>query len=57
LVARAFQPAPETAGTQAATIMVFSASIQLAREPETFAYERVIAEFERWLSVGMNGKD
>ncbi len=43
----------------ASAIIAFikGASIQLAREPETFAYARVIAEFERWLSVGVNGKD
>ena len=43
----------------ASTIIAFikGASIQLAREPETFAYERVIAEFERWLSIGGNRKD
>lgn len=32
-------------------------SIQLAREPEIFAYERVVAEFERWLSVDVEGGD
>jgi len=43
----------------ASAIIAFikGASIQLVREPETFAYARVIAEFERWLSVGVNGKD
>ncbi|MDQ2785065.1 MAG: TetR family transcriptional regulator C-terminal domain-containing protein, partial [Chloroflexota bacterium] len=43
----------------ASAIMAFikGASIQLAREPEAFAYARVIAEFERWLSSGVNGKD
>ncbi len=43
----------------ASTIIAFikGASIQLAQESETFAYERVIAEFERWLSIGRNGKD
>ncbi len=41
----------------ASAIIAFikGASIQLAREPETFAYERVVAEFERWLSVGVEG--
>lgn len=35
----------------ASAIIAFikGASIQLAREPETFAYERVVAQFERWL--------
>ncbi|MDQ6833445.1 MAG: TetR/AcrR family transcriptional regulator [Chloroflexota bacterium] len=43
----------------ASTIIAFikGTSIQLAREPETFPYARVIAEFERWLSVDVNGKD
>jgi len=37
----------------ASAIIAFikGASIQLAREPETFAYERVVAQFERWLSA------
>jgi len=37
----------------ASAIIAFikGASIQLAREPETFAYERVVAQFERWLST------
>ncbi len=41
----------------ASAIIAFikGASFQLAREPETFAYERVVAEFERWLSVGVEG--
>jgi len=41
----------------ASAIIAFikGASIQLAREPETFAYERVVTEFERWLSVGAEG--
>ncbi len=41
----------------ASAIIAFikGASIQLARDPETFAYGRVVAEFERWLSVGVEG--
>ncbi|MGI8858402.1 MAG: TetR/AcrR family transcriptional regulator [Thermomicrobiales bacterium] len=45
-------------GATASVIIAFikGVSIQLAREPETFAYERVVTEFERWLSVGMEGE-
>jgi len=41
----------------ASAIMAFikGASIQLARQPEAFAYERIVTEFERWLSVGVGG--
>jgi len=44
-------------GAAASAIMAFikGASIQLARHSEVFAYERVVAEFERWLSVGGEG--
>lgn len=46
-----------TAAASAIIAFIKGASIQLAREPEPFAYERVIAEFERWLSIGGNRKD